>query len=53
MPGDVQLIVIHENELEDLLTADTSLDELHDCEDVVVINNVVSRYQIHKPLLDM
>ena len=50
MPDNVQLTVVHESKLKDLLTANTSIDELHNCEDVVATNNVVSSYQIHKPI---
>ena len=52
---EVELLVRNEEaysgELEDLLTADTSGDELHDREDVVAMSDMVSRYQIHNPIV--
>ena len=53
MPGNVQFTVVHKSKLEDLLIADMSVDELHNCKDVLAISNMVRRYQIHNPLLDM
>ena len=41
MPGNVQLTVVHKSELKDLITADTSVDELYDCKDVVATNKIL------------
>ena len=47
---DMNLTAVHESELDDLLTADTSIDELHNCEDFVVMNNKLW-YQISIPIV--
>ena len=47
---DMNLTAVHESELDDLLTADTNIDELHNCEDFVVMNNKLW-YQICIPIV--